>query len=156
MTPNDFIKIFIFFASLGTVISNGVLMYQEKDQLNFNKLSRNQDFYVGILIYTEIFIGLIVLYNILYYVYNLLHKCCNDNDLSSSFSLLKTIYIMSGVASHIILIYFLIKNKNYIDDSIQNINIIFTANFLISIFTIIVVNIYKKCKNDDENERLIK
>ena len=62
---------------------------------------------------------------------------------------------MSGVASHIILIYFLIKNKNYIDDSIQNINIIFTANFLVSIFVIIVVNIYKKCKKNDENERLI-
>lgn len=155
MTPNDFIKIFIFFASLGTVISNGVLMYQEKDQLDFNKLTKNQYFYIGILIYTEIFVGLIVLYNLLYYIYNFFYKCCNDNDLSSSFSLFKMIYIISGIVSHLILIYFLIKNKNYIDDSIQNINIIFTGNLLISIFVIIVVNIYKKCIKDYENKRLI-
>lgn len=155
MTPNNLIKYILFFSCLGTFLTNGILMIKEKNLLNFSELNKNQDFYVGILIYTEIFLGLITFYNILFYIYKYFYKCCNDNEITSSFSLFKMIFLLSGIVSHITLFYYLIKHKYYIDENIQHINIIFCSNFIFNFFIILFINIYKNCKKNTENEKLI-
>lgn len=155
MTPNKLIKILIFLTSTLTFISNGIIMLKEKDTINFQSLNKNQDLYVGLLIYTEIYIGIILLYNLLYYIYEQFYNCCNDNRITTSFSFFKTIFLLTGLVTHMIIAYYLISNKNYIDNNINTISIIFTSNLGISLFIILIINIYKKYSSTNEEERLI-
>lgn len=152
MTPNFFIQFCLFISSTLTFLANGILMIKEKDVLNFQKLNKNEDIYVGLLIYTEIYLGIILLYNLLFYIYEQFYNCCNDNKISTSFSFLKTLYILSGLFSHLILVYYLIKHKNYIDENINKINTIFTSNIAFCFFIVCVVNIYKKCSKNKTKE----
>jgi hypothetical protein len=156
MSPNNIIKFLLFLLSTTTFLVNGMFMIKEKDVLNFKNLNKEQDIYVALLIFTEIYIGIILIYNLLYYIYEHFYSCCNDNKLTSSFSLLKTIFLLSGIASHIVIIYYLIKNKNYIDENINNINIIYTSNICACFFIILIINLYKNCVNKNKEHLIIK
>jgi len=101
---NIFISILFFFSGL-TVLSNGILMINEKDKINFDNLSLTEKVYVGCLIYTEIYMFIILIYNLVYYIYKFIFSCFSDVDLTFSYSCYKALFIFSGLASHFYLIY---------------------------------------------------
>ena len=145
MTPNTLIKFLLFISSSLTFLANGIFMIKEKETLNFENLSKDQDIYVALLIYIELYLGIILIYNLFYYFYEQCYSCCNDNPLTKSFSCLTALFLTTGIISHGIIIYYLIKNKNYIDENIEKINIIFTSNMCFCIFIVLIINIYKQC-----------
>lgn len=144
---NILISILFFFSSL-TVLSNGILMINEKDKLNFNNLSINEKVYVGCLVYTEIYIIIILIYNSIYYIYKFIFSCFSEGELTFSYSCYKSLFILSGLASQFYLIYVLITKDPFIDQNIYNINIIFVSNFLLIIFLATVFKCLKSKKKE--------
>lgn len=145
MSPNTLIKILLFLSSSITFIVNGILMIKEKNNLNFQSLNKNQDIYLGIIIYTELYLGFILLYNFLFYMYKNFYSCCNDDNITPTFGCFKTLLILSGIGTHIGILYYLINNNIYITEHVNRISIIFISNMCFCIFIILIINIYKKC-----------
>lgn len=146
---NIFISIIFFFSGL-SVLSNGILMINEKDKINFDNLSITEKVYVGCLVYTEIYMFIILIYNLVYYIYKFIFSCFSDADLTFSYNCYKALFIFSGLASHFYLIYVLIIKEPFIDQSIHDINIIFVSNFLLIIFLAIVFKFLKSTKKENK------
>ena len=150
MNYNNILISIIFFFSTSTVITNGILMINEKDKLNFENLSSDNKGYVFALIYTEIFICLTLIYNFIYYLYNCIFSCYSDNELKFNYSCWKALFLFSGIGIHIYLFFVLSTQYTYIDDYVNTINVIFNINFFTTIFLTIIFK-FLKCKNNKVN-----
>jgi|SaaInlStandDraft_5_1057022.scaffolds.fasta_scaffold04426_5 hypothetical protein len=144
-SPNSLLQFLIMFFISGTVITNGVLIYTEKDNFDFNTLSKNQKLYSISLISCEIYLGIILLYFIFYYLYYFSLRCYSDNPIVHNFNIWYFLFILYGLVIHIFILYHLFFNKDYIDLNIQYISIIFSSNISIILFLIFIINIYKRC-----------
>ena len=147
MNYNNILISIIFFFTTSTVITNGVLMINEKDKLNFENLSSDNKGYVFALIYTEIFLCLSLIYNFIYYLYNCIFSCYSDNELKFNYSCWKALFLFSGIGIHIYLFFVLITQYTYIDIYVNTINVIFNINFFIIIFLTLIFK-FLKCKNN--------
>jgi hypothetical protein len=152
MSPNKLLQIVLFITSISTIVTNGILMIKEKDTLDFKTLTDKQDYYVGSLIYNEFFMILLLTYIFLFYIYETIVGCCSDKSTVSTFSIFKILFIISGIVSHVSIMFYLFIHSNYIDENITNISIIFTTNFLFSIVFTLGVNIYKCYHKKDYDE----
>ena len=145
----NILQFLLLLTSSATLLTNGVLMIKEKHNLaennDFNNLNSYEKAYIVLLIYNECFIALILLYYILYYFYYCIYKTFNDRELSSQYSIFKTLFIMTGIASNIYTLHVLIFNKNYIDENVNTINMIFAINFLFDVFLVVSFGIYRIC-----------
>ena len=150
MNYNNILLSLLFLFSTSTVITNGVLMLNEKDKLDFGKLSSFERGYVFCLIYSEIYIALILIYNIIYYLYYFIFSCYYDGELKFNYSCWKAIFLFSGIATHLFLFFVLATQTFVIDSNIHTINIIFNTNFII---TVVITIIFKflKLKNNNVN-----
>ena len=148
MNYNNILILILFLSSTATIITNGVLMINERDNLNFSNLTPDNKGYVFCLIYNEIYLFIILIYNIIYYFYYCLFSCFINGELQFNYNCWKALFFISGIISHIYLLVYLIIQKNKIDDNINNINIIFTVNFLFTIVITIIFNILKKRNNN--------
>tara|TARA_B100001121_G_scaffold310515_1_gene342041 strand:+ start:10417 stop:10887 length:471 start_codon:yes stop_codon:yes gene_type:complete len=147
MNYNNILISIIFFLSTSTVITNGILMINEKNKLNFSNLSSDNKGYVFALIYTEIFLCLVLIYNFIYYLYNFIFSCYSDNELKFNYSCWKALFLFSGIGIHIYLFFVLITRYAYIDIYVNTINVIFNINFFIIIFLTLIFK-FLKCKNN--------
>lgn len=139
----------IYLSSITTISINGYLMIKEKDTLNFLKLSKHQQMYTICLIYNELFIASLIIYNTLFYIYNCIVSCYSDNKSIISFNLWHILYIFTGFFTHFYCIFNLLIHNNYIDNNIQNINIIFTSNMSFIILSTIINYLFIKNKKND-------
>jgi hypothetical protein len=146
---NIFISI-IFFFTTSTIVTNGVLMINEKNKLNFSNLSSDNKGYVFALIYTEIFLSLVLIYNFIYYLYNWIFSCYSDNELKINYSCWKALFLFSGIGVYIYLFFVLTTQYTYIDNYVNSINVIFNVNFFTTIFFTIIFK-FLKCKNNKVN-----
>lgn len=143
MNYNNILISIIFFFTISTVITNGVLMINEKDKLNFSNLSSDNKGYVFALIYTEIFLCLILIYNLIYCIYNCILSCCSDNELQFNYSCWKALFLFSGIGIHVYLFFILTTQFTYIDNYVNTINIIFNVNFFIIIIVTLIFKFLK-------------
>ena len=150
MNYNNILISILFLFTTSTVITNGVLMLNEKDKLNFDKLSSFEKGYVFCLIYSEIYLALILVYNIIYYLYYFIFSCYSEGELKFNYSCWKALFLFSGIATHIFLFFILVTQTSVIDSNIHTINIIFNTNLII---TVVVTIIFKflKLKNNNTN-----
>ena len=123
-------------------------MINEKDKLNFYHLSSNNKGYVFCLIYVEVFLSLILIYNLIYYIYNCIFSCYSDNELRFNYNCWKALFLFSGIGIHIYLFYILITRDAYIDDNVNTINVLFNVNFFITIIITLIFKIIKCNKNN--------
>tara|TARA_A100001015_G_C14995824_1_gene716154 strand:+ start:908 stop:1624 length:717 start_codon:yes stop_codon:yes gene_type:complete len=144
---NNFLISIIFFLTTSTVISNGILMINEKDNLNFNNLSSNEQGFVVCLIYSEIYLILILIYNIIYYLYYCIFSCYSDGQLRFNYNCWTALFLLSGISIHIYLFYILVTHNIYINENVNTINIIFNVNFIL-IFFITCLFKFLKCKSN--------
>jgi hypothetical protein len=151
MNYNNILISIIFFFTSSTVLTNGILMIDEKDKLNFNNLSSSNKGYVFCLIYTEIYFILILIYNIIYCLYNCIFSCYSDGQLQIQYNCRTAIFIFSGISTQLYLFYILITEEPYIDIYINTINLIFIINFLITIFITCIFKFLKYKKNKTNN-----
>jgi len=147
MNYNNILISIIFLLSCSTVIANGILMVSEKNNLDFNNLSSIDKGYIFCLIYSELYLGIILIYNIIYYLYYYIFSCYSNGSLKFQYNCWKALFLFSGIITHIYLFYILITNTTYIDTNIHTINIVFNVNFLITLFLTIIFK-YFKCKNN--------
>lgn len=151
MNFNNILISILFFLSSLTVITNGIFMLQEKKEINLDNLNNNQKGYIICLIYNEIFLLLILIYNFIYYLYYCIFLCYSDGKLTFNYNCWKAIFLFSGIGTHVYSIYILIENECYINETVNNINIIFVTNFLLTLFLTPLCNClkYKFKKNYD-------
>lgn len=151
MNYNNILISIIFFLSTSTVITNGILMINEKNKLNFTNLSSDNKGYVFALIYTEIFLCLVLIYNFIYYLYNCIFSCYSDNELKFNYSCWKALFLFSGIGIHIYLFFVLITRYAYLDIYVNTINVIFNVNFFITIFLTLIFKFLKYKNNKVSN-----
>lgn len=144
MNYNYILFSILFLFTTSTIITNGLLLSGQKNELNYSNLTSNNKLFVFSLIYTEIYLSIILIYNIIFYLYYCIYSCYSDGTLNSQFNCWKALFLFSGIGTHIILFINLI-NKTYINDNINIINIIFNINFII-IITMTLLFKYLKCK----------
>lgn len=146
MNYNNILISILFFISCSTIITNGILMINEKNNIHFNDLNNIEKSTICCLIYNEIFIIIILIYNIIYYLYNFIFSCFSDNEIQFNYSCGRALFIISGIATNIFLFLILITHKNIINNKIYHIIIIFNANFILTIFIIIIFKFIKNKK----------
>ena len=152
MNYNNILISILFLISSSTVITNGILMINEKNNIHFYNLNNIEKSTVCCLIYNEISISIILIYNIIYYLYYFIFSCFSDNEIQFNYSCSKALFIISCLGTHIFLFFVLVTHKNIINDNIYYINIIFNVNFILTIiFTIIFKLIKVKNKKIEYN-----
>ena len=156
MNYNNILISIIFFLTTSTVITNGILMINEKNKLNFTNLSSDNKGYVFALIYTEIFLCLVLIYNFIYYLYNCIFSCYSDNELKFNYSCWKALFLFSGIGIHIYLFFVLITRYAYLDIYVNTINVIFNVNFFITIFLTLIFKFLKYKNNKVSNYENLK
>lgn len=144
-TANGLLQFFIILFISGTVISNGVLMYNEKDTLDFKNLNKYQKIYTVTLVSCEVYLAIILLYVFAFYLYYYSLKCCSDTPIVHSFNIWYFLFFILGLVAHGYVLYHVLFHKDYIDENVENIAIIFCANVGAILLSMIVINIYKKC-----------
>lgn len=75
--------------------------------------------------------------------------CYTNKRIEITFSIWKAIYLFSGIISHFYSAYILFFHPNYIDSSIQKININFAVNMFVCLFGGFVTNLSNYCKKKD-------
>jgi len=144
-SANGLLQFLIMLFITGTVITNGVLMYKERDNLDFDHLTKNQQLYAISLISCEVYLGIILLYFLFYYLYYFSLRCCSDNPIVHSFNIWYFLFMLAGLVIHGFILFHIFLNKDYIDKNVQDIAIVFSSNLGVIIFFVLVINIYKKC-----------
>ena len=144
MNNNNILISILFLLSSSTVITNGILMINEKNNIHFHNLNNIEKSTICCFIYNEIFICIILIYNIIYYLYYFIFSCFSDKEIQFNYSCSKALFIISGLATNIFLFLVLVTHKNIINNNIYHINIIFNVNFIL---TIIITIIFKLIKN---------
>jgi hypothetical protein len=148
MNFNNILIFILFLFSSSTIFINGILMIDQKKEINFNyfnDLNNYQKRYVICIIYNEIYLLLILIYNLIYYLYYCIFSCYSDGKLTFNYNCWKSLFLFSGLFTHIYSTYILTNDKYYINETINKINIIFVTNFLSTIFFTIIFNCLK-CK----------
>lgn len=154
MNYNNILISILFFFTISTILTNGILMIHEKDKLEFNQLKSLEKGYVFSLVYTEIYLALLVVYNLIYYLYYCIFSCYSEGELTFNYNCYKALFLFSGIATQLFLFYILCFHPNMIDENVNNINIIFNTNFIITIITTIIFKCFKI--NNNTNNKNVK
>jgi hypothetical protein len=154
MTPHNLLKLIIYISTTTVATVNGIMMIKEKEQIDISNLSTTQELYIFFIIYTQIYLILVLLYNILFCIYDNLNNCCSDKKITLTFSVIKVLYFVSGLVSHCFLMYYVFIHKGYIDKTVDIISILYITNIYFVILLTIYINIYiyRNKKNYNEIE----
>ena len=148
---NNILIYIIFFLSFLTISSNGILMINEKDKITFNNLSSIDQLYIFCIVYTEIYLIIMFIYNILYYIHYFFVLLFSNTTLTVNFNCYKTIFLLSGIGSHSYLFFILVTDVSEVNENIKTINIIFSTNFILTILISLISCYFNNCSSDDNN-----
>ena len=137
-------KILSFSSSILSTILVAIFLINDYSNISISSLTKDEKVYTGLLLYSEINLGLSMVYLILSCFWSGMILCCNDKDTTTNnFSISKMIFILSGVASNFCLFFILIHNKIIIDSLLTASGWILIGNMLFIILTTVLYKIYK-------------
>ena len=143
------------FSSIISTILVAIFLANDYSQISINDLTSDEKLFTGLLIYSEVNLGLTMFYIILSCIWSGMILCCNDNDNSTfQFSCTKVIFILTGVASNIYLFYKLLNNKLMIDHLITTSGWLLVSNMFFIILVTMIYKIYKLNQKNDNYEEV--
>ena len=133
-------------SSILCTILVAVLLSKDYSNISISDLSKDEKIFTGLILYSEINLGLTMIYVILSCIWSGMILCCNDEDNTTfQFSITKILFILSGVASTLYLFSKLIYSDKIIDDLITTSGWILVGNMFFIILTTIINKIYVLC-----------
>ena len=143
-------KIFSFLSSITSVFIVGLFLIQEYYNESYKGLTQSEELYSSLVVYSEVNLLACLLYITLSCLWSGVILCCNDKDESiCQFSILKTLFLFSGIGTNIYLFILLIKNSEIINKKLTIAGWILISNLF---FIILVTSINKIYVLSKENK----
>lgn len=134
-------KVLSCVSSMITTILVAVFLAKDYSNISIDNLSSDEKIFTGVLIFSEIILGLTMIYLTFACIWSGIVLCCNDEDKTTfQFSFYKVLFLLGCIASNFYLFYVLVTNRIMID------NLITASGWLLvsNMFFICIVGIINK------------
>ena len=136
-----------------TLVFSIILLIKEYKTISFKDINHDERTYLECVIYSTIYLFLMLGYFLMTYLWTGLLLCCSDHDKPSfSFSVYRVIFVFSGICVNSYIFYLLIKHKNIINDYATTTGWILVINMLFIILATSLNKIYKLCCNKENKK----
>lgn len=134
-------------SSMITTILVAVFLAEDYSNISIDNLSSDEKIFTGVLIFSEIILGLTMIYLTFACIWSGIVLCCNDEDTTTfTFSFYKVLFLLGSIAANFYLFSVLVTNKIMIDNLITASGWLLVSNMFF-ICTVGIVNKIYQIRN---------